>query len=63
MIADELRRQADTFLELQDLAPFIAREHRAGPTMAPAPRMDDDDIEDNDAADGDDEDDRYFEPA
>ena len=62
MIADELRRQADTFLELQDLAPFIAREHRAGPTMAPAPRMADD-VEDNDAVEGDDEDDRYFEPA
>ena len=25
MVADELRRQADTFLELQDLAPSIAR--------------------------------------
>ena len=61
MIADELRRQADTFLELQNLAPFIAREHRAGPSMAPAPEMDDD-VE-GDAPDGDDEDDRYFEPA
>jgi uncharacterized LabA/DUF88 family protein len=29
MIADELRRQADTFLDLNELAPFIAREHRA----------------------------------
>jgi uncharacterized LabA/DUF88 family protein len=29
MIADELRRQADTFLELNELAPYIAREHRA----------------------------------
>lgn len=28
MIAGELRRQADTFLELQDLGPFIAREPR-----------------------------------
>ncbi|MDX1540467.1 MAG: NYN domain-containing protein [Geminicoccaceae bacterium] len=28
MIADELRRQADTFLELNELAPLIAREHR-----------------------------------
>ncbi|MEZ5936108.1 MAG: NYN domain-containing protein, partial [Alphaproteobacteria bacterium] len=64
MIADELRRQADTFLELQELAPFIAREHRTGPTIAPAPAMararDDDD---DDGAEGDDEDDRYFEPA
>jgi uncharacterized LabA/DUF88 family protein len=60
MIADELRRQADTFLELQELAPFIAREHRPGPSMAPAPKMADD--HDDDAAE-DDEDDRYFEPA
>jgi uncharacterized LabA/DUF88 family protein len=27
MVADELRRQADNFLELQDLAPSIARNH------------------------------------
>jgi uncharacterized LabA/DUF88 family protein len=27
MVADELRRQADNFLELQDLAPFIERKH------------------------------------
>jgi uncharacterized LabA/DUF88 family protein len=27
MVADELRRQADNFLELQDLAPTIARVH------------------------------------
>jgi uncharacterized LabA/DUF88 family protein len=27
MVADELRRQADTFLELQDLAPQIQRAH------------------------------------
>jgi uncharacterized LabA/DUF88 family protein len=32
MIADELRRQADLFLELNDLAPVIAREHR-GPAV------------------------------
>jgi hypothetical protein len=29
MIADELRRQADTFLDLNELSAFIAREHRA----------------------------------
>lgn len=29
MVADELRRQADTFLELQELAPWIARERRS----------------------------------
>lgn len=28
MVADELRRQADTFVELQDLTKFIARESR-----------------------------------
>src|SRR5271170_2333832 len=28
MVADELRRQADHFLELQDLAPSIARKHQ-----------------------------------
>ncbi|HUB97877.1 MAG TPA: NYN domain-containing protein [Stellaceae bacterium] len=28
MVADELRRQADTFLELQDLAPQIMRGHQ-----------------------------------
>jgi uncharacterized LabA/DUF88 family protein len=27
MVADELRRQADTFVELQDLAPVIMRSH------------------------------------
>ncbi|HLJ63537.1 MAG TPA: NYN domain-containing protein [Stellaceae bacterium] len=27
MVADELRRQADTFIELQDLAPSIMRAH------------------------------------
>lgn len=31
MIADELRRQADHFLELQDLAPEIARSHQDRP--------------------------------
>ena len=40
MIADELRRQADTFLELHELSSYIAREHRA------AVAVDDDDDED-----------------
>ena len=40
MIADELRRQADTFVELSELASMIAREHR-GPAVQP-----DDDDED-----------------
>ncbi|MBW6397387.1 NYN domain-containing protein [Roseomonas sp. HJA6] len=43
MIADELRRQADNFLELADLGPDIARRQRPGSTpaaatTAPAPR-------------------------
>jgi uncharacterized LabA/DUF88 family protein len=29
MIADELRRQADVFIELQDLAPQIMRAHNS----------------------------------
>jgi hypothetical protein len=43
MIADELRRQADTFLELHELSPYIAREHRA------AVAVDDDEDDDEDA--------------
>ena len=31
MVADELRRQADHFLELQSLAPYIARKHQPRP--------------------------------
>jgi uncharacterized LabA/DUF88 family protein len=27
MVSDDLRRQADNFIELQDLAPNIARNH------------------------------------
>jgi uncharacterized LabA/DUF88 family protein len=35
MVADELRRQADAFIELQDLAPQIARSyHREPQTLA-----------------------------
>jgi len=33
MVADELRRQADIFVDLHDLAPQIARQHRGGETM------------------------------
>lgn len=37
MVADELRRQADNFIELQDLAPSIARvHHREPPPDSPA---------------------------
>jgi uncharacterized LabA/DUF88 family protein len=31
MVADDLRRQADNFIDLQDLAPVIARQGRPGP--------------------------------
>jgi len=34
MVADELRRQADVFLELQDLADRIARRHTPRPPVA-----------------------------
>jgi hypothetical protein len=44
MIADELRRQADTFLELHELSPYIAREHRAAVAVA-----DDEDDEEDDS--------------
>ena len=37
MVADELRRQADTFIELQDLAPQIARAPRQTETRIPTP--------------------------
>jgi uncharacterized LabA/DUF88 family protein len=33
MVADELRRQADTFIELQDLAPQIMRAHQREPQI------------------------------
>jgi uncharacterized LabA/DUF88 family protein len=53
MIADELRRQADQFIDLVDLQPYIAREHAHRPeppvpaqaqTQAPV----DDDFDDDD---------------
>jgi len=37
MVADELRRQADMFIDLQDLAPRIAREPRPAGFRAPTP--------------------------
>ena len=37
MVADELRRQADAFIELQDLAPRIARAPRHAESRMPAP--------------------------
>ena len=37
MVADELRRQADTFIDLQDLAPQIQREPRPAGNRVPTP--------------------------
>ena len=37
MVADELRRQADSFIELQDLAPQIARAPRQTESRVPTP--------------------------
>src|SRR3954465_3908015 len=41
MVADELRRQADVFVELEDLSPLIARQHAprgaAASASSPAP--------------------------
>ena len=37
MVADELRRQADSFIELQDLAPQIARAPRQTESRIPTP--------------------------
>jgi len=56
MIADELRRQADSFVDLAELQPFIARDH-SGPRYDEAARsvreptaaVDDDDAEYDDA--------------
>jgi uncharacterized LabA/DUF88 family protein len=54
MIADELRRAADTFIELADLAELVGRPPRtpqpqmatAGASAASAGRFEDDDEED-----------------
>ena len=42
MIADELRRQADDFIELQDLAKEISRAHQPRPESAEDDGLDDD---------------------
>jgi uncharacterized LabA/DUF88 family protein len=36
MVADDLRRQADTFIELQDLAPQIMRVREEAQRLTPA---------------------------
>ncbi len=48
MVADELRRQADNFIELQDLAPIIAREHQHRP--APPEELDEEEFDDAESA-------------
>ncbi len=51
MVADELRRQADNFLELVDLAPEIQRVHSQRPPPQPAPTYDDEAGDDLDLPD------------
>ncbi|AZU04231.1 hypothetical protein X907_1700 [Glycocaulis alkaliphilus] len=43
MIADDLRRQADNFIELAELGRLVGRERRAREDFAPAASSDDDD--------------------
>jgi hypothetical protein len=45
MVADELRRQADSFLELQDLAPRIARDPAARDSSHQRPHPNDDEAD------------------
>ncbi len=52
MIADELRRQADVFMELADLRPEIERQAGQSQTM-PVHPMDEDDDGDDELDDGD----------
>ncbi|WP_193180089.1 LabA-like NYN domain-containing protein [Nisaea sediminum] len=51
MIADELRRQADHFLELQDFQAKIARSHQDRPPRPQQARFEDDADEDDDYED------------
>jgi len=43
MVADELRRQADEFIDIIQLLPRIGRESADRPARATEPRDDDDD--------------------
>jgi uncharacterized LabA/DUF88 family protein len=54
MIADELRRQADHFLELADLQPLISREHAPRPQAVVEEAEEDEEDEYDDYADEDD---------
>ncbi len=56
MVADELRRQADFFVELDDLAEDIERVHQQRPQR-------NDDIEDEDLGEDDQDDEDYLESA
>ncbi|MBX2854779.1 MAG: NYN domain-containing protein [Rhodobacteraceae bacterium] len=47
MIADELRRQADNFIDLEDLRSIVGRETRPGRVEHPMDEEDDDDYEDD----------------
>ncbi|HZA67279.1 MAG TPA: NYN domain-containing protein [Geminicoccaceae bacterium] len=58
MIADELRRQADTFLELNELAPYIARANRPAAHV----HVDDDEDAEDDEPNGQ-RSGRFYEPA
>ncbi len=51
MVADELRRQADNFIELQDLMPHISRARTEAPVHAAAPQPSMKDVADNLASD------------
>jgi uncharacterized LabA/DUF88 family protein len=48
MIADELRRQADNFIELQDIIPKISRSQSARPVVREENDFDDDDEDEED---------------
>ena len=63
MVADELRRQADVFLELQELSTQIARMHSdrpARPAQASVPVRDPEGLEDEDEDDDDDYEDEDY---
>lgn len=48
MVSDELRRQADSFIDLADLAPIIGREPRGGASRQANDYDDEDEDEDDD---------------
>lgn len=56
MVADELRRQADFFIDLADLTDHIARAHTARPAVSEGDDLDDDEDYDDYEDEEDDED-------